>query len=61
VAFEYFRRMPLSDLTNQHAVGGALDWIARTLVGVRAGRGSLKETRRRVGKLRKEFLQLPRT
>ena len=53
VAFKYFRRMRLEELVSQRKAKREMDAIARAIVEV-TGR-SLKETRRRVAKLRKEF------
>jgi hypothetical protein len=58
VAFEYFSRLPLGELSNQHAASNTLKRIANTLLAAGFGRRSFWETRRRVAKLRKEFLQL---
>lgn len=56
LAFERFSREPLDHLANQLAAGGILNGIADTLWERGGRRSSLKQIRRRVGKLRKEFL-----
>jgi hypothetical protein len=55
-AFEYFSRMPRRVLAS-HAARPELDRIARTIFAAPHGRRSFKETRRRIGELRKEFLR----
>jgi hypothetical protein len=57
-AFEHFGQMELGVLSNQMAAGHALDRIAHAIVAASAGQRSFKEARKRVGRLRKEFLRL---
>jgi hypothetical protein len=58
VAFQYFHSMPRARLASQMRARLELDRIARTLFATLDNRRSLKETRRRVAGLRKEFLRL---
>jgi hypothetical protein len=58
-AFEHFRRMPRRTLDSQHAASCELDKIADIFVALPGGRRSKAEARRRVGRLRREFLRLP--
>jgi hypothetical protein len=59
VAFQYFHRMPRGRLASQMRARRELDRIAHVIVAAPDGRDSFRETRRHLGKLRKEFLRLP--
>jgi hypothetical protein len=57
-AFHYFDQLPLDKMTNQHAAGFLLDWIAGEIFREPKSRRRLNQIRRRLGGLRKEFLRL---